>query len=38
MGLQHSAAAICKVCSLFVEDIEWIVPGEGWPLAGWSHS
>jgi ketosteroid isomerase-like protein len=20
--------------ALFAEDIEWIVPGEGWPLAG----
>jgi len=29
------AAAICKVCSRCPpEDIEWIIPGEDWPLAG----
>jgi len=22
------------ILALFAEDIEWIIPGEGWPLAG----
>ena len=40
MHLQQWAAAISKVCwrclpkMLSAEDVEWIVPGEEWPLAG----
>ena len=33
--MQQSAAAISKVCWRWsAEDIEWIIPGEDWPLAG----
>ena len=33
--MRHSAAAISKVCwRCLPKDIEWIIPGEDWPLAG----
>jgi uncharacterized protein len=35
MGLQHSGRGDMQGLLAFcAEDIEWIVPGEGWPLAG----
>ena len=32
--MRHSAAAISKVYWRCAGDIEWIIPGEDWPLAG----
>jgi len=30
----RSAAATGNLLALVAEDIEWIIPGEDWPLAG----